>query len=195
MSSLLIEIAKRRQQAGSGSQPVRLHRPVFSMFQDIFSVPYAIAGGQATKHYMPERMTLDWDVIVAAHDEAQARLDLERSGAGSFSALSIPGFSCILADRTQVDVITENAGWLPLALDLARRHAAPDSDPVLPLPYLGLLKLRAGRVQDLADVSRMMSYADESARNATRDVIGLHLPDAVEDLESLIELGKLENPG
>jgi len=73
-------------------------------------------------------------------------------------------------------------------------HQHPDDhDPVLGLKWLVLLKLKAGRVQDLADISRMMGCASQQDIEATKTVVNRWLEDASEDLASLIHLGQMEN--
>ena len=63
---------------------------------------------------------------------------------------------------------------------------------VMPMPYLVLMKIMASRVQDLADATRMLGFANESDLQKVRDLIARFLPDALEDIESMIWLGKLE---
>jgi hypothetical protein len=58
------------------------------------------------------------------------------------------------------------------------------------MPYLVLMKFQAGRVQDIADVTRMLGQADAQALDAVRALF--HPPADLSDLESLITLGKLE---
>lgn len=64
--------------------------------------------------------------------------------------------------------------------------------PYIDLPYLILMKLRSSRVQDIADISRMMGCADEKEILRVKQVIQNNSPEDLEDLESLIYLGKLE---
>ncbi len=64
--------------------------------------------------------------------------------------------------------------------------------PVIALPYLVLLKMAAGRGQDLADIQRMLGQADDSALAEVREVTQRFRPEDADDLESLIALGKLE---
>ena len=54
------------------------------------------------------------------------------------------------------------------------------------------MKMKASRSQDIADLTRMLGGADENALEEVRKAIKTYLPDAVEDLESFIYLGKLE---
>ena len=69
---------------------------------------------------------------------------------------------------------------------------APDGLPVIRLPYLILLKLRSSRGTDAGDLSRMLGGADKDALEQVRAVIEQYQPDAVEDLEGFIQLGRLE---
>jgi hypothetical protein len=54
------------------------------------------------------------------------------------------------------------------------------------------MKFQAGRVQDLADVTRMLGQASDEALNAARDLFGQYSPADLEDLESLVLLGQME---
>ncbi|MEG4120052.1 hypothetical protein QUA43_21610 [Microcoleus sp. N9_B4] len=54
------------------------------------------------------------------------------------------------------------------------------------------MKLKASRGIDIGDLTRMLGGADESNLRLVRRAVQDFLPDAVEDLESLIVLGKLE---
>ncbi len=87
-------------------------------------------------------------------------------------------------------MLESKEAWATKAI--ATPNKAPDGLPYIALPYLVLMKLQASRSQDLADVSRMMGSAQESTLMAVRKVINVYLPEAAEDLESLIMLGKLE---
>jgi hypothetical protein len=82
-----------------------------------------------------------------------------------------------------------------LAAAMADRDAALDL-PVLGLPYLVLLKLRAGRPQDLADVSRMMGCASDAAVDGVWTVVArFGSREDAEDLEQIVVLGRLEHGG
>ena len=57
------------------------------------------------------------------------------------------------------------------------------------------MKFESGRVQDLADVARMLGQADAAMLVAVRQVFTRYLPNEIDDLESLIILGQMEeNP-
>ena len=54
------------------------------------------------------------------------------------------------------------------------------------------MKLYSGRVQDIADITRMLGAADEDQLQQVRLAVVKYVPDAVEDIESMIVLGKME---
>ena len=54
------------------------------------------------------------------------------------------------------------------------------------------MKLKASRAQDLADISRMLGAATESSLHAVRTAIEQYFPEALENIESLAMLGRLE---
>ena len=64
--------------------------------------------------------------------------------------------------------------------------------PVLGLPYLVLMKMETSRPQDLGDLSRMLGLAEEDDLEKVRAAVTRYMPDAADDLESLIYLGRLE---
>jgi hypothetical protein len=63
---------------------------------------------------------------------------------------------------------------------------------VVGLPYLVILKMEAQRPQDWADISRMLGWASESELDQVRAAVARYMPEDVEDLESLIFLGRKE---
>lgn len=71
-------------------------------------------------------------------------------------------------------------------LDIATKRAKKGSG------YLVLMELRSGRTQDLADISRMLGLAADAEIQRTREIVAKYQPDDIEDLESLINLGRLE---
>jgi hypothetical protein len=139
---------------------------------------------------MPERATADLDVVVASQHAAEVYRRLREAGFTQGPPLPGGGRSYTTPDGVPVDVIASDAPWLPEALAQVRRD--PQGLPVLPLPYLVLMKVQAGRTQDLADAARMLGAAPEEEREATRQLFRRWLSDALEDLESLIRLGQLE---
>ncbi len=192
-----IALAQRRQRAGAGSRrEFLLRRTANVQWLDLTSIlspiHWAVVGAVATRHYMPERMTRDLDVVVAVADSAEARRKLKEAGFAYQGELSIGGSSWTAPDGTPVDVVEGVEGWWTVAIAEAEANRDAQGLPILPLPYLTLMKFRAGRVQDLADVTRMLGQADDETLVAVRRLFARHAPDEREDLESLIALGKLE---
>lgn len=62
----------------------------------------------------------------------------------------------------------------------------------MPRPYLMLLKMEAGRGQDLIDVQRMLRDTPSSERTSTRALIERYAPEMVEDYDALIQLADIE---
>ena len=54
-----------------------------------------------------------------------------------------------------------------------------------------LMKLEASRMQDVADISRMVKYADEQARIRIREIVKKYRPQDLEDLEQIIQIEML----
>lgn len=54
------------------------------------------------------------------------------------------------------------------------------------------MKFNASHTIDLGDIARMLGLADEAALVQVRTVFRQYAPDDMDDLESLIMLGKLE---
>jgi hypothetical protein len=104
--------------------------------------------------------------------------------------LTIGGSTWVTADGQELDLIALEAPWTGEAV--ATAITAPDGQPYVALPYLVLMKLASSRVQDLADISRMMAAADAALIDRTRSLILQHRPADAEDLEALIRLGRLE---
>lgn len=146
--------------------------------------------GVATRLYMPERMTLDLDILINTEDAELIYQDLEKAEGKKVGNLSISGSQWQLADNTSLDVLEGEDEWVKEAV--LNPNYAPDGLPIIDLPYLVLMKLAASRTQDLADISRMLGLADESALTKIKSVVKAYLSTSMEDLESLILLGKLE---
>lgn len=192
---LFLSLASKRARAGSGSSLEFLrHRtwnlPVTNLLEVFPQSRFVIVGGVATRLYMPERMTLDLDIAIAEFQRDLVYQELERAGGIRMGALGIPGSEWRLTDGTSLDVLEISEPWIEAALDSP--NYSPDGLPIIALPYLVLMKLKASRTQDLADVSRMLGGATDDQIDLTRATIIEHLPEAGEDLESLILLGKLE---
>ena len=153
-------------------------------------IDWAIVGGVATRAYMPERMTKDLDIVVQQKDAGSVIKKLEQAGYRIISKLAMPGYLMLSPDGTELDVLFGNYPWLKEALDHPGHD--PAGYPVVKLPYLALMKMDAQRAQDWADVSRMLGWASDADLDEVRVVVKQYMPEDVEDLESLIFIGKQE---
>ena len=153
-------------------------------------IDWAIIGGVATRAYMPERMTKDLDIIVHKNDGEVVVKKLEGAGYQVVSHLAVPGYLMLSPDGVEVDVLFGSDAWLREAL----RHPAydPAGYPVVKLPYLIMLKMEAQRARDLGDLGTMLGWASDADLDAVRAVVKRYVPEDLEDLESLIFIGKKE---
>ena len=155
-------------------------------------IPWAVVGAVATRLYMPERMTQDLDIIIRAEDRQEVWRKLKAGGFVYQGELNIGGTSWMTPNNEMVDVLEGKEVWLSSALAEAQINRDEQGLPILPLPYLVLMKFQAGRTLDLGDVTRMLGQADSIQLNATRALFAEYHPQDIEDLESLIALGQLE---
>jgi len=192
---LFLEMARRRARLGTGSAKAFLEaRTAVADWPDLTpiltGIPWAVVGAVAARSYMPERTTQDLDVLIAAEHREEVRVRLERAGFLPVQELAIGGMTWRAPTGPPIDVIESRAEWVAEALRSIQRD--PQGLPILDLPYLVLMKIQAGRAQDLADVARILGAAQDARRHEAREVISRWLPEASEDLESLIALGRLE---
>lgn len=187
-----LALVRRRVRPGSGSSIDFLRTRTWSepvVELPNLDAPYVIVGAVATALYMPERVTRDLDILVLAEDAPAVHHQLMAAGYRRAGSLMIGG-SVWETPGGLLDVIESDEPWAREALaDPAR---SPTGRPVIRLPYLVLMKLHASRTIDFGDLSRMLGFADDAARREVREVVGRYKPDALEDVESFIELGALE---
>ncbi|MGC1248834.1 MAG: hypothetical protein WA865_21680, partial [Spirulinaceae cyanobacterium] len=105
-----IRLVKKRVQPGTGSSINFLNRrtwnhAVTNLNEIIKQAPFVVVGGVATRLYMPERMTLDLDILVKLEDAALVYEDLEQGGNQKIGELSIAGSQWQLTDGTALDVL------------------------------------------------------------------------------------------
>lgn len=192
---ILIDMCRRRNRPGTGSGvEFLLRRTAMNPWPDLRpilqGIPWAIAGVVATRAYMPERMTGDLGILVRRQDGDAVRGCLEAVGYRYVSSLAVPGFLMQSPEGIEVDVILGNYPWLDEALAHPRQD--PAGYPVLDLPYLVLMKMASSRVQDIADVTRMLGLASKDDLARVREVVACYAPGEAQDLESLIYLGQVE---
>jgi hypothetical protein len=192
-----LQLALRRAARGTGSSPALYDRrtavqPLPDLGRILGPLRWVIVGGIALRAYIPERMTLDVDILVHDHDADAVRRAFVAAGYRVTGQLSIGGFTVQLngEDQPPVDVLTRSDIWLPDALEHPARD--PAGYPVLARPHLILMKLQAGRTQDLADIQRLLARTPASERERTRALIEHHSPELVEDYDSLCILADLE---
>jgi hypothetical protein len=189
-----IQITLKRVKPGSGSSieflKARTWRTPVTDLRDLISESYVIVGGVATRLYMPERMTDDLDILIHTSQAQNVYDSLIQKQARQIGNLSIGGTSWELPDRTILDIIVSDRAWVKPAL--LHPKTSPDGQSVIDLPYLILMKLEASRTTDLSDISRMLGQAEDRELDAVRKIIKLYDPHSLEDLESLIQLGKIE---
>ena len=191
----VIDFCLRRIKPGTGSAPEFLQRrtamnPWPDLQPILHGIPWVIVGGVATRAYMPERVTKDLDVLVRSRDSDEVRERLEAAGYRHVSSLAVPGFLVRSSEGIEIDVILGDHPWLDEAL--THPHQDPAGYPVLALPYLVLMKMASSRVQDTADVTRMLGLASDQELARVRAVVARYAPEEIEDLESLIYLGQVE---
>src|SRR5258708_40306950 len=93
---LLIDIARRRQKAGSGN-PIDMlqQRTTLLVYPDIERVlkgtGWATVGAVATRLYMPERITNDLDIAVCRRDAMMVRKSFQHAEWRFAGELSIGG--------------------------------------------------------------------------------------------------------
>lgn len=158
-------------------------------------LPWAVVGAVATRLYMPERGTADLDIMVGSDDIGEVETRLMEAGWQRTGDLAVGGSSWVFGEGPPLDVLVCDETWCVEALTEAQANRDAHGLPIVPLPYLVLLKLRSGRVVDMADLTRMLGLADDKALGRVRDIVRALTPEDADDLEALIELGKLETEG
>ena len=193
-----MSISLRQQKPGTGSAPQFLRRRTATItWPDLRTVlqgfRWAVVGDVATRAYMPERMTGDFDILVHHQDGDAALARLREAGYHVASELSIPGYMLNVPNGTEIDLLLIPFPWIDDALQPDQRD--PAGYPVLDLPYLVLMKMETSRVQDVADLSKMLGLAAKEDLARIREIVARYMPAAADDLESLIYLGSLEMKG
>jgi hypothetical protein len=167
-------------------------QPIPPLHDLLGTTPWVLVGGLALRAYIPERMTLDVALLVHDRDGEAVRRAYAAAGYQVTGQLSIGGFRVLAVEpgAPPIDVLTRSDAWLDAALAMPARD--PAGYPVLARTYLILLKLQAGRTQDLADVQRLVAYTSAAERDEFAQVVRRESPELVEDLESLFTVADLE---
>jgi hypothetical protein len=196
-----LRIALRRAARGTGSAPAFLERrtamqPVPDIGAILGTIRWVLVDVLALRAYMPERMTLDVDILIHERDSYAARIAFINAGYRVIAELTIGGFSVQQIHELSeplIDVLTRRDTWLDTAL--AQPSYDPASYPVLARPYLTLIKLQAGRTQDLADVQRLLAQTPTAERTTTRQLVHQLNPELIEDYDALVTLADWEFGG
>lgn len=191
----MIDLVKRRTQPGTGSLHSDWRKKQMShnllqnwavLASELSPFEYAVAGGLAVGVYAPERATQDIDIVIVssiAIEEKFLKLGYRPKG-----KLAIGGMIWEMNDGREIDILDiSDRPWAKMALYEAQSLRFMGF-PILPLPYLVLMKLEASRMQDVADISRLVKYADEQARKQIRETVRTYRPQDLEDLEQIIQI-------
>ena len=116
---------------------------------------------------------------------------LEKTGAECLGPWTIGGSTRRLPGGRSLDLIAPDRSWMQKALATPARDAA--GLPCVPLRYLVRMKRESGRLQDLADISRMPGGADAAGADKVRAAVVRCRPQATTDVESSLALGKREH--
>lgn len=195
MRRAFLAMAERRAAPGGGTHPdilrersARYGTPdLRSIFGD---VPYLVVGGLATRLFMQERMTLDVDILVDPEQLSEVESALRAKGGRRTGPLACGGSHWDVPGIGPCDVLALDVPWLAEAL--ARPVSGPGGLPYIALPFLVLMKLASGRVQDLADITRMLGAAADDAMEDVRAAVNRHRPADRADIESMAGMGRLE---
>lgn len=195
--ALILAIARRRQKPGTGSSlEFMRRRTAMKQWPDptdaLHEIPWATVGGVATRHYAPERATIDLDILVERATARSVRERLQQAGFSLAGELTVGGSTWHAPAGTSIQVHESEEPWVGVALQLAQENRDLQGLPILPLPYFVLMKLRSGRTLDIADIVRMLGLASDADLDLVRDVSSRFEPDAQEDVESMIALRRLE---
>ncbi|MGQ9550183.1 MAG: hypothetical protein ACUVSY_15625 [Roseiflexus sp.] len=155
-------------------------------------IRWALVGAMALRAYAPERLTQDVDIVICADDEQAARAAFVSAGYRIGSSLLIGGFTAHPANEVgySIDVLAMNVSWLDEAL--MQPVYDPAGVPVLPRRFLILMKLQAGRAQDVADITRLLRRVDQDERAVVRETVATYAPDLLDDYDALVVLTDLE---
>lgn len=150
---------------------------------NIQDIPHAIIGGHAISIHGHPRTTSDVDILVSP---THAKTVAERMALSDISTLTIGGLSGTAPNGTPVDLVSLNEPWADEAIATA---VNTPHGKVVAKPYLVLMKLWASRgAQDDTDMLYTLKGMSDQEVQQVRDLVKKHLPNEVEDLESMISM-------
>ncbi|MBW4552230.1 MAG: nucleotidyl transferase AbiEii/AbiGii toxin family protein [Aphanocapsa sp. GSE-SYN-MK-11-07L] len=203
----IIELSRKRLAKGYGSGSsqafLRQIQPRWNSIEmavhDHILCAYVVTGGVATQLYMPSRQTEDIDILIRKADLKTLEANLETAGARLIEVLSpitdklpLEGNSWQLPSGISLDVLFAEGQWVNEAVSQPVYSEQQPNIPFICLPYLVLMKLNSSRSQDIADVERMLGNKSDQDIAEVSQVMQSFYPEALDDLYSLIEIGRLE---
>jgi hypothetical protein len=90
-----------------------------------------------------------------------------------------------------VDLVGIGHRWAGAAIDQAGENRLQGL-PIIPLPYLVLMKLISSRAVDTADLQRVLGAAPDDQWQRTRELVARVLPRDLDDLDALRQIGLWE---
>jgi len=160
-------------------------------------VKSAAAGAVAANAYMPPRQTADFDLMIELDKLITANEILTDDGwkfigdLDLYEGLEGTTWRSLNDESRLADVIGLPNDWGRTAIAAAQANVV-GGIPTLTLPFLVITKLISSRAQDTADLSRALGAVTEPAREQVRVAVRRYRPSDAEDVDQLIELGKLE---
>jgi hypothetical protein len=187
----LIKLALGRQTSTSLSNNHRTLQGKLQMnltFLQNLPGNYLLVGGHACSLYREPRYTKDIDILVNKADVDLFHDFILSNGGQHLNDLTIGGKSYLYKDQ-ELDILECRERWSTKAFSTPVLH---NDIKVISLPFLVLMKLKASRVQDLADISKMLGQASASQQAQVISAVKRYQPSDLEDVESLLQLGILE---
>ena len=195
--AMLIDIALRHAKKGTGSsKEFLMKRTTKRKWTDLTPIlkpiKWAVVGGVATRLYAPERATFDLDIVISSQDGNTVREKMCETGFRFQREIDIGRSSWRSQRGKSIDILELNTPWIEDALFEAQTNRDKQGLPILPFPFLVLIKFQASRLIDFGDLSRMLGFADDKLIQLTKAVFRQYEPTSMKDLENIIYLGKLE---
>jgi hypothetical protein len=164
---------------------------------DLSGIPHALVGAAASNAYMAPRMTADLDVAVVVRDLARAEALLTGCGYERLGDLTMSLDPQLTGSRWRtpagehVDLIGIGHRWATAAIAEAQ-GACWQGLPVMPMPYLVLMKLISSRAVDTADLQRVLGAASHEQWLTVRELVSRLRPQDLDDLDALRQIGLWE---
>lgn len=146
---------------------------------------------------MAPRTTADLDVAVVVRDLERAEAALTACGYERLGDLNMRLDPQLTGSRWRtpageyVDLIGIGHRWAAAAI--AEAEVAPwQGLPVMPMPYLVVMKLISSRAVDTADLQRVLGAASHQQWLTVRDLVSRLWPQDLDDVDALRQIGLRE---